>query len=180
MVNAINSYSYPASTGISTNSQAKNRLIPCDLKVDGSADTLVLGQGDSLSTDESMGIVVERAMDKLRQIVSDARAALGLPEDDSESTGAMLDTSPDATANRIADFALSAFSAWRKQHTDFSDDEARQQFSDFIGGAIQDGIQEARDILKAVNALTGEVDSNIDTTWGIIQQRLDDFVANKN
>lgn len=136
-------------------------------------DILDIGKGDPIGTIQSMNIVVERAMDKLRAVVSDARNALGIPED------AQIDTSPEATASRIADFALGAFDKWLKQHPGLADDDARQQFASFIGGAIQQGISEARGILNGLNALNPEVDGSINKTWDVIQGRLNDFVANK-
>ncbi len=134
-------------------------------------DTLDFGSGGALNNDQSMQIVLEVSIAKLQAVVTDARAALGLPED------AVVDTSPEATANRIADFALGAFSVWSKNHADLADDEARKQFADFIGAAIQQGISEARGILGALNALNPEIDQNINSTWEIIQARLNDFVA---
>jgi len=148
-------------------------LIPRDTRVDLPTDILDIGKGQPPTGDQSMQIVLERAMDKLRSVVTDARAALGIPE------GTEIDTSPEATANRIADFALGAFDNWLKNHAGLADEDARKQFAGFIGGAIQQGISEARGILGALNALNPDVNTNIDWTWDVIQTRLNDFVANK-
>ena len=151
----------------------KKPLIPRDLRLDLPKDILDIGKGQTPSSDQSMQIVVERAMEKLRSVVTDARAALGIPE------GEQIDTSPDATANRIADFALGAFDKWLTNHKGLAEDDARKQFADFIGGAIQQGISEARGILNSLNALNSDVNDNIDSTWEVVQNRLNDFVANK-
>lgn len=119
-----------------------------------------------------MNMVLERAYNKLKGIVDDARSALGIPE------GAVLDTSPEATAGRIADFALGFFDKYAKQHGLADDEAGRQQFADFIGGAIGQGIDEARGILSALQVLDGDTSSKIDQTASIIQQRLSDFVKN--
>ena len=134
-------------------------------------DTVQLGAQGKLSTGQAMNVVLERAMAKLRAVVDDARAALGIPERQ------VIDTSPEATANRIADFALGAFDRWRENHGELGDEDAHRDFVHFIGGAILQGIDEARGILTALNALTPEVDANINTTWDIIQQRLNDFAS---
>lgn len=165
-------------TGISTNQAAfpatspKPRIIPQSLQVPDRQDSIEIGGHAAVSSDQAMGIVLERSMAKLQSVVSEARKALGFQDD------AVIDTSPEATANRIADFALGAFSSWQKNHTDLTQEDARAQFSDFIGGAIQQGIDEARGILSALQALTPEVDTNINTTWDVIQGRLNDFVKN--
>jgi hypothetical protein len=128
--------------------------------------------GSKISQGQSLQIVTDRALEKLRSVVSEARAELGLPED------ADLDTSPEATANRIADFALNFFSKYAENNDLADDEEGRAQFAEFIGGAIKQGISEARDILGSLQALSPDVESGIDKTSDIIQQRLDDFVAN--
>ena len=160
------------SASTSTQLYMQKSLASRDKSVDKPTDILDIGKGQKLTSEESMQIVVERAMDKLRSVVSDARAALGIPEDTE------IDTSAEATGNRIADFALGAFDKWAKNHSGLADEDARQQFADFIGGAIQQGISEARGILGALNALTGEVDTNINSTWDVIQNRLNDFIGN--
>lgn len=149
------------------------RLIPREMNVKLPVDSVQFGQNGSVSNEQAMGIVLERAMDKLRSVVSQARAELGIPE------GQEIDTSPEATGNRIADFAISAFSAWRKNNADVPEEDAKKEFASFIGGAVQKGISEARSILKALNALSGDVDKNIDSTWTQVQKRLDNFVAGK-
>jgi hypothetical protein len=146
-------------------------LIPRDMRPN-KGDRLDLGKR-ALNSAQAMNIVMERAMDKLRGVVTDARAALGIPE------GAVIDTSPEATGNRIADFAIGAFGAWQKRHADVPEGEARQQFAAFIGAAVQQGVQEARGILSALNAMNPTVDSNINSTWDVVQQRLADFVGGK-
>lgn len=137
-----------------------------------SLDIVQFGSG-ALSNAESMNIVLERAMEKLRAVVGEARAELGIPED------ALLDTSPEATAERILEFALSSFDLYYDNHPELGEDEARQQFADFIGGAIMQGIQEASDILISLEALTPGVDSMIETITGIIEGGLAAFAAGK-
>ncbi len=125
--------------------------------------------GKGLSNDESMQIIFERAMDKLRGVVDAARAELGIPE------GATIDTSPEATAGRIVDFALGNFGHFYDNHPELGEDEARAQFAEFIGGAINQGIQEASGILAALNALNPDVESMIETISSIINERLAAF-----
>lgn len=126
----------------------------------------------SVSTSQAQNVVVDRAFEKLRAVVDEARAALGIPE------GETLDTSPEATANRIADFALNFFSKYAENNGLSNDEEGRRQFADFIGGAINQGIDEARGILTALSALNDNVVAGIDKTATLIQGRLDDFVKN--
>ena len=135
-------------------------------------DRVEFGNNGSMSAEQSQQIVLDRAMEQLRAVVDEARMELGVPE------GVILDTSPEATANRIADFALGFFSQYA-QNNGLADDEAgRAQFSEFIGGAIGRGIEEAREILTALNALNPEINTGIEDTAGFIQQRFDTFILN--
>jgi len=172
MLSTVADVSRPA--GVLTENRPQPRIIPRELKVESRKDLLTLGKGDPISPDQAMNVVVERALDRLRAVVDDARTALGLPDN------APLDTSPEATGNRIADFALGAFGKWRERHKDLADDEARTQFVDFIGAAVQQGIAEARNILGSLNALNPEVNANIDKTWDVVQQRFNKFLANES
>ena len=148
------------------------RLIPRDLRIPKNQDRVDFGGGAPLSENNIQDIVVERALDKLRAVVADAKAELNLPEESA------LDTSPEATATRIADFALGFFSKYAENNDLEDNEEGRAQFAQFIGEAINAGIGEARDILSALKVLNPQVDNNIDATAQIIQSRLDDFVAN--
>ena len=136
-------------------------------------DKLELGKGSPLSKEQTNALILERAFNKLRSVVDDARAELGLPE------GAELDTSAEATAQRIGDFALNFFDKYLEKHPEVEGDAARKQFADFIGGAIKQGIEEARGILDALSALNPDLTGKIDSIGQLIQQRLDDFVAGK-
>ncbi len=146
-------------------------LIPKELSVPKRRDSVAFGQGKPLSGLEVQNVVLERAFEKLAAIVQDARAQLGIPE------GATLDTSEKATAGRIVDFALGFFAKFAESHGLEDNEDGRAQFAAFIGGAISQGINEARGILTALNALDNN-SFDIDKTAGIVQSRLDDFVLN--
>ncbi len=134
-------------------------------------DIVDFGKSRAFSAQDAIRIVNERMMEKLRGVVEGAQQALGM------NGMAMIDTSAEATAGRIADFALGFFEAWRKNHADLGDDDARKQFASFIGAAIKQGIDEASGILTALNALTPQNTSLIQNIASIVQQRLDDFVS---
>jgi hypothetical protein len=171
MLNATSAYQSTQAVFRSTTSFRADVAAKSTVAKSHQGDTVQFGVNPPNASD-SQRVVLERAMEKLRSVVSEARAALGLPED------AVLDTSPEATANRIADFALNFFSKYAENHGLANDEAGRQQYADFIGKAIAQGISEARGILDSLQALNGEVSGNIDTTSDIIESRLQDFVAN--
>lgn len=134
-------------------------------------DTLDLGKGEPLSKEQTNALILERAFNKLRSVVDDARAELGIPE------GADLDTSAEATAQRIGDFALNFFDKYLENHPEVEGEAARKQFAEFIGGAINQGIEEARGILDALSALDPEITNKIDSIADLIKKRLENFVS---
>ena len=134
-------------------------------------DSLDLGTSGPLSTKDAIDIVTERSMNKLLEVVNQARADLGIPE------GSVLDTSPEATAQRITDFALGFFEKYLENNPGLEGEEARKQYADFIGGAINQGVEEARGILDALSALNPDVENHITSITDLIQQHLDAFVS---
>jgi len=169
MVNAINT---AGDTGEMGRLVRKARIIPTDIGKAGQGDVVQLGQGRRLDSQQVSNMVVERALAKLGEVVQLAREELGIPTD------AVLDTSPEATANRIADFALGFFSKYAENNGLEDTEEGRAQYAAFIGDAINQGIEEARSILGALQALNPDVSAGIDRTAELVQTRLDDFVAN--
>jgi len=162
-------------TSVSSNTFLYSQVLPRAMDVPAqSRDVVDFGSSGELTESETSGIIYERAMAKLQAVVDDARAQLGLAE------GEAIDTSAEATAGRIADFAIGAFDAWRSHsgRDQLSDEDARAQFAEFIGAAVTQGIDEARGILGALNALDPDVTNKIDTIASLVQDRLDAFVAN--
>ncbi|HDY85633.1 hypothetical protein LCGC14_0922820 [marine sediment metagenome] len=87
-----------------------------------------------------------------------------------------IDVSPDATADRIVSLSTAFFGAYQKQHPELSQEDALTQFTDIISSGINTGFSEARDILKGLNVLDGDIASNIDLTYDLVQKKLTDFI----
>jgi len=134
----------------------------------GMTDVLELGRGEKITVEFSLSILQERTQSKI-----DARfpesSGIGLPFDPN------LDTSPGATAQRIVDFATGFFGVFRGQHTEMSDQEALNAFMDLIGGAIDEGFAQAREIIESLNAMTSELGDTIGQTYDLVQDKLQSF-----
>jgi hypothetical protein len=87
-----------------------------------------------------------------------------------------LDISPEATADRIVSMSTAFFSIYREQNSEMSDEEAAQAFAEIIGGGIDTGFAEAREVLDGLDVLEGDIASNIDTTYDLVQNGLLAFV----
>ena len=86
-----------------------------------------------------------------------------------------IDVSPEATADRILSFSTGLFSLFQQQHPSLSETEQVDRFIDVIGGGIDQGFSEARDILEGLGVLKGEIAENIDKTYDLVQEGLAQF-----
>ena len=86
-----------------------------------------------------------------------------------------LDISPEATAERIVSLSTAFFSSYHEQHPELSEQEAVIKFSELISGGIDTGFREAREILTGLNVLEGDIASNIDSTYDLVQEKLNAF-----
>ena len=86
-----------------------------------------------------------------------------------------LDVSPEATANRILSFSTGLFSLYQKQHPELDQQAQVTSFLDIIGGGIDKGFTEAKDILKGLGVLEGDIASNITKTYDLVQEGLKAF-----
>ncbi len=89
-----------------------------------------------------------------------------------------LDVSPEATAGRIVQMSTAFFDRYHANHSELSVDEALNSFVELIGKGIDKGFEEARDILKGLNVLEGDIAANIDKTYELVQDGLKAFVEN--
>jgi len=87
-----------------------------------------------------------------------------------------LDVSPEATADRIVNLSTAFYPQYKEQHPELSEEEAATQFTDLISGGIEKGFAEARDILSSLNVLEGDIASNIDKTYDLVQEGLKTFL----
>jgi len=86
-----------------------------------------------------------------------------------------VDISPEATADRIVSFATQFFSVHQQQNSNMSLDEQLDSFMSIIGGAIDNGFKEARDILSGLKVLQGDIADGVDKTYGLVQEGLQAF-----
>ncbi|MEL4400331.1 MULTISPECIES: DUF5610 domain-containing protein [Shewanella] len=86
-----------------------------------------------------------------------------------------IDTSPEATADRIVSFATQFFSVYQQQNSSMDFDSQLSGFMDVIGGAIDQGFKEATDILSGLKVLEGDIKAGVDETYSLVQQGLQAF-----
>lgn len=89
-----------------------------------------------------------------------------------------VDVSPEATSERIVQMSTAFFDAYYSTRQNMPLDEALESFVKVIGSGIDQGFKEARDILAGLQVLEGDIASNIDKTYDLVQQGLQSFLQN--
>jgi len=124
------------------------------------------------STESPQGLVLKAALEGINEALQE-----NLGENAIQNTyDAGLDVSPEATADRIVSLSTAFLPQYQQQHPELSDDEARIAFTEVISGGIQTGFSEAREVLSGLAVLNGEIASNIDKTYHLVQEKLAAFV----
>jgi hypothetical protein len=88
-----------------------------------------------------------------------------------------VDYSPEATAERIVSFATQFFPLHQERNKGMDLDEQLESFMGIIGGAIDQGFNEAKDILKGLQVLKGDIETGVNSTYDLVQKGLQDFRA---
>ncbi len=126
----------------------------------------------SSASSSPQGLVLKAALEGINDAL---RASMG--ENAIQNTyDSGLDVSPDATADRIVSLSTAFFDSYKEQNPNLSEEEALTKFIDVISGGIDTGFGEARDILSGLSVLEGDIATNIDSTYDLVQEKLQAFI----
>lgn len=87
------------------------------------------------------------------------------------------DNTPEGTAGRIVSLSTGFFEAFKQQHAGEDEADVLKNFMATIKKGFEQGYNEARDILQGMGVLNGDIASNIEKTYGLVQQGYADFEA---
>jgi hypothetical protein len=121
--------------------------------------------------DSHLKLVYQAALDKLNEILAPDLGENAIQKVYKEG----LDVSPEATAERIVNLSTALFDRYSEVHSDKNENEVFSRFMNVIREGIEQGFQEARDILSGLNVLEGSIKENVDKTYELVQQKLDIF-----
>jgi len=122
----------------------------------------------SRDSNYSFKVYTQATLNRLAAVVNMSAAELGINLE-------TYDASPEATADRIAGFAISMFSVYQKQNPELSEEEALAKYEPYIKRAIDKGFNEALKILGSLNINDDQTMSGIQQTYDLIQEKLDNF-----
>lgn len=120
---------------------------------------------------DSLALVFKAATEKINEILEPNLGPRAL--DNAVESG--LDVSPEATADRIVSLTTGLFSRFQEANPELQGSELVDHFTDVIGGGILQGFGEAREILDGMGALTGDIAGNIDQTYDLVVEKLEQF-----
>ncbi len=86
-----------------------------------------------------------------------------------------VDVSPQATADRIVSLTTALFGRYQDSNTELSFEDQVNRFVEVISQGIEQGFNEARDILDGLGVLEGDIAADIDTTFELVQLGLQEF-----
>ncbi|NOQ15625.1 MAG: hypothetical protein GQ581_01045 [Methyloprofundus sp.] len=124
--------------------------------------------------DEPMALVLKTALEGINEALKETMGDNAIQE----TYDSGLDVSPEATAGRIVSLSTAFFGKYQEMHPDMSQEEALTSFTEIISGGVDKGFAEAREILDGFGVLEGDIASNIDKTYALVQDGLKSFVEN--
>lgn len=86
-----------------------------------------------------------------------------------------VDVSPEATAERIVSGSTAFYQAFKEQNPDLTEEESLDEFINVISSGIDKGFDEAKGILESLKVLEGDIETNIDATYDLVQDGLMTF-----
>ncbi len=86
-----------------------------------------------------------------------------------------VDTSPQATADRIVGFATAFYQKYSEQNPDMPEEERLDKFLALVGGGVDKGFEDARGVLDGLGVLNGKIAEDIDSTYSLIQDGFAKF-----
>jgi len=125
--------------------------------------------------EQSLTLLYRSAIDR----INDALAPQLGPNAIQNAISSGVDTSPEATANRILSFSTAFFEKYAAQNPGKDRDQVASDFVALIRGGFEKGFNEAKQILNGLGVLSGSIADGIQQTWDLVQKGYDDFLASK-
>lgn len=86
-----------------------------------------------------------------------------------------IDTSPEATAERIVAFATAFYSRYKELAAADSEEQTLDNFMALIMPGVEKGFADAKDILKSLKVYEGDIETGVDSTYDLVRQGLANF-----
>ena len=91
-----------------------------------------------------------------------------------------LDYSPEATANRIVEFATGFFGQYQANTEGTEEGEQVEGFVAMIKGAVEEGFAGAQEMLEGLGEIDPDVQGGIDKTFDLVMKGIDDWASDRD
>jgi hypothetical protein len=125
--------------------------------------------------DQSLALLYRSAVERINEVLL---PELG-PNAIQNAVSSGIDTSPEATAERILAGSTKFFESYAAQHPGKDRDQLATDFVALIRGGFEKGFNEAKNILNGLGVLKGDIADGIQRTYDLVQKGYDDFLASK-
>jgi len=123
------------------------------------------------SSNDPMSVVLKTALTGINEALKDDFG------DNAIQNAVSQDNTPEGTAGRIVSLSTAFFGAYKQQHPGEDEGELLNKFMDTIKSGVERGFKEARDVLQSLKALSGDISTNVDKTYELVQKGFDDFIS---
>ncbi|NKF51332.1 hypothetical protein G3R49_12270 [Shewanella sp. WXL01] len=123
------------------------------------------------SGDQSMALLYRAAIEAINEELAPTLGENAIQK----GVEAGVDYTPEATAERIVSFATNFFSVHQGQTSNLEFNEQLDGFMEIISGAIDQGFEEAKEILDGLSVLDGDIAAGVEQTYELVQQGLAKF-----
>lgn len=123
------------------------------------------------SQNDPLALVYKSAIENINDVL---RPQMG---DNAIQNAMSQDNSPEGTAGRIVSFITNMFELYKQRNPNKDDATNVDDYMAMIFKGVDQGFKEARGILDSLSVLNGDIASNIDKTYDLVQKSLADFIA---
>lgn len=125
------------------------------------------------SSNEPLSLVLKTALTGINEALKDQFG------DNAIENAVSQDNTPEGTASRIVSPPTAFYDAFKQQNPGEDEEVLLNKFIDTLKKGVDQGFGEARDVLDGLKVLGGEVASNIDKTYELVQKGFEDFKASR-
>lgn len=132
--------------------------------------------GDEKTKDSNaLKILYQETIEKLNEVLAPDLGPNAISAEKLAEQGGMEYWSPENTANRIVQGTTGFFEAYKEANPQLSGEALLDKFLDVIGGGIEKGFNDAKDILSGFEVYDGTVKNNAEATYDLVQKGLAAF-----
>jgi len=123
------------------------------------------------SSNEPLSVLLKTALTGINEALKDDFG------DNAIQNAVSQDNTPEGTASRIVSLSTAFYDAFKQQHPGEDGDAVLNKFMETLQKGVDQGFKEARGVLDGLKVLNGDVASNIDKTYELVQKGYADFAA---